>query len=137
LSGNNGRTLAPNRSVPLIAYQKTKYQETTDASGIRDNLHSFEIKFYKSSGRIGFDALFFVRNTKGIAMGPKTAPIMAQNLVFAPLLSAICQRRKAHIMLSVEMIIIPVIIKFLLRFGNNPRINDIIESDGTQYWEYL
>jgi hypothetical protein len=121
LSGNNGRTLAPNRSVPLIAYQKTKYQETTDASGIRDNLHSFEIKFYKSSGRIGFDALFFVRNTKGIAMGPKTAPIMAQNLVFAPLLSAICQRRNAHIMHIIEMIIIPVIIKFLLRFGYNLR----------------
>jgi hypothetical protein len=46
-----------------------------------------------------------------MANGPKTAPIMAQNLVFAPLLSAICHRAIAHDMHIPEMIRIPVIIR--------------------------
>lgn len=49
-----------------------------------------------------------------MANGPKTAPIITQNLVLAPRLSAICQRRYAHDMHMMEMIIIPVIIYFLL-----------------------
>jgi hypothetical protein len=74
----------------------------------------------------GFDELFFVRNTNGMANGPKTAPIMAQNLVFAPLLSAIFQRRIAHDMHIIEMIIIPVILKFLLCLAYNFRITDTL-----------
>ncbi len=49
-----------------------------------------------------------------MANGPKTAPITAQNLVFDPLLLAMRQRRNAHDMHIIEMIIIPVIVQFLL-----------------------
>lgn len=48
-----------------------------------------------------------------MANGPKTAPIIAQNLVLAPLLSAIFQRRNAHAMQMMEMMIIPVMICLL------------------------
>ena len=57
--------------------------------------------------RVGSEELTFVRNTNGMANGPKTAPITAQNLVLAPLLSAIYQRRYAHDMHIMEMIIKP------------------------------
>ncbi len=80
---------------------------------------------------VGFDELFFVRNTNGMANGPKTAPIMAQNLVFAPLLSAICQRRNAHDMHIIEMIIIPVILQFLLCLAYNFRITDTLRISVT------
>ncbi len=58
--------------------------------------------------RLGLEELSFARNINGMANGPKTAPMMAQNRVFAPLLSAIYQRRNAHDMLSIEVIIKPV-----------------------------
>jgi hypothetical protein len=81
------------------------------------------------SGRIAFEALFLVRNIKGMANGPKTAPIIAQNFVFTPLLSAIFQRRNAHAMHIIEMMIILVIL-FLLNFSYNFRSSDITESLG-------
>jgi hypothetical protein len=62
---------------------------------------------------VGLDELTFVRNTNGMANGPKTAPITAQNLVLAPLLSAINQRRYAHDMHIMEMIIKPAIMLIL------------------------
>ena len=34
-------------------------------------------------------SIFFAKNTKGMAKGPKKKPIIAQKLLFAPLLSAI------------------------------------------------
>lgn len=46
-----------------------------------------------------------------MANGPKTAHIMAQNLMFAPLLSAICHRVNVHDMHINEMISIPVMIR--------------------------
>jgi hypothetical protein len=46
-----------------------------------------------------------VRNTNGMANGPKIAPITAQKNVFAPLLSAIPQRSHAHEMHIKEIII--------------------------------
>jgi hypothetical protein len=76
--------------------------------------------------RVGFEELFFVKNTNGMANGPKTAPIIAQNLVFAPLLLAICQRRNAHDMHIIEMIIIPVMMQFLLCLAYNSQTTDIL-----------
>ena len=49
--------------------------------------------------------LSFVRNTNGMAKGPKTAPITAQKNVFAPLLSAMPQRNHAHDIHNMEKII--------------------------------
>jgi len=54
-----------------------------------------------------------------MANGPKIAPIIAQNFVFAPLLSAIFQRRNAHAMHIIDAIIMPVILLYLLHFGYN------------------
>jgi len=54
-----------------------------------------------------------------MASGPNTAPIIAQNCVFAPLLSAINQRRNAHDMHIIEMIIKPAIMPSLLYFRHN------------------
>jgi hypothetical protein len=53
------------------------------------------------------DELFFVRKINGMAKGPKTAPITAQNNVFAPLLSAINQSKNAHAIHMMEIIIKP------------------------------
>jgi len=53
------------------------------------------------------DELFFVRKINGMAKGPKIAPITAQNNVFAPLLSAIDQRKNAHAIHMKEIIIKP------------------------------
>ena len=78
--------------------------------------------------RVGFEELFFVRNTNGIANGPKTAPIIAQNLVFAPLLLAICQRRNAHDMHIIEIIIIPVMMQFLLCLAYNLQTTDTLRE---------
>jgi hypothetical protein len=64
---------------------------------------------------LDLEDLSFVRNINGIANGPKTAPIIAQNSVFAPLLSAINQRRNAHDMVIIEIIINPVMSQFFLR----------------------
>ena len=61
--------------------------------------------------RVILEDLFFVRNTNGMAKGPKTAPITAQNKVFAPLLSAIDQSRIAHNIHIIEIIITPVILR--------------------------
>jgi len=49
-----------------------------------------------------------------MANGPKTAPIIAQNFVLAPLLSAINQRRNAHDIHKMDMTIAPVITLKLL-----------------------
>ena len=51
----------------------------------------------------------FVRKTNGMANGPKMAPIVAQNSVFFPLLSAIDQSIIAHAIHITEMIINPTI----------------------------
>ena len=59
-----------------------------------------------------------------MANGPKTAPIIAQNSVFAPLLSAINQRRNAHDMVIMEIIINPVMSQFLLCYVNNLQKTD-------------
>ena len=48
-----------------------------------------------------------VKKTNGIANGPNKAPIKAQIKVLAPLLSAIFQRRMAHDIVIMEMIIKP------------------------------
>jgi len=53
--------------------------------------------------------LFFVRNTNGMASGPKKAPINAHKKVFAPLLSATNQSNIALDMNIVETNIIPII----------------------------
>ena len=66
-----------------------------------------------------------------MANGPKTAPIIAQNLVFAPLLLAICQRRNAHDMHIIEMIIIPVMMQFLLWLAYNSRTTDTLRLSVT------
>ena len=78
--------------------------------------------------RVGFEELFFDRNTNGIANGPKTAPIIAQNLVFAPLLLAICQRRNAHNMHIIGIIIIPVMMQFLLCLAYNLQTTDTLRE---------
>ena len=70
-------------------------------------------QYHNLFDRVGLDELTFVRNTNGMANGPKTAPITAQNLVLAPLLSAINQRRYAHDMHIMEMIIKPAIMLIL------------------------
>ena len=77
---------------------------------------------------VGFDELFFVRNTNGMANGPKTAPIIAQNLVFAPLLLAICQRKNAHDRHIIEIIIIPVMIQFFLCLADNLQTTDTLRE---------
>jgi hypothetical protein len=77
---------------------------------------------------VGFEELFFVKNTNGMANGPKTAPIIAQNLVFAPLLLAICQRRIAHNMHIIEMMIIPAMMQLFLRFAYNPKSTDTLRK---------
>jgi len=58
--------------------------------------------------------LFFVRKTNGMASGPKTAPITAQNLVLAPLFSAIFQSRIAHEIKMTEVTIKPAMGNMLL-----------------------
>ncbi len=64
-----------------------------------------------------FSLFFFLaKKTNGMANGPKTAPMTAQNLVFAPLLSAINQRKYAHAIHIIEMIIKPAIVFILLYF---------------------
>jgi hypothetical protein len=56
-------------------------------------------------GQSGLGVFSLVMKMNGIASGPKTAPIMAQNRVFTSLLSAMNQRRIAHAMQFVEMLI--------------------------------
>jgi hypothetical protein len=67
----------------------------------------------------------FTRNINGMANGPKTAPTIAQNLVFNPLLLAMCQRRNAHDIVTMEIIINPVMSHFLhcLPIIHRPQIN--------------
>jgi len=65
-----------------------------------------------------------------MANGPKMAPIIAQKKVFAPLLSAIFQRRNAHDMVIIEMRIIPVMIQFLLCFAYNSQTTDTLRVPG-------
>ena len=52
-----------------------------------------------------------MKNTNGMARGPKKAPIKAQKKVFAPLLSAINQSRIAHDINTMEIIIKPAILQ--------------------------
>jgi hypothetical protein len=54
-----------------------------------------------------------------MAKGPKTAPIIAQNCVFAPLLSAINQRRNAHDVHIIEMINKLAILLILFHFSHD------------------
>jgi hypothetical protein len=61
-----------------------------------------------------FDDLFFVRKINGMANGPNKAPIIAQNLVLAPLLSAMSQRIIAQDIHKMDRIIAPVITLKLL-----------------------
>jgi hypothetical protein len=74
----------------------------------------------------------FIRNTNGMANGPKTAPIIAQNFVLAPRLFAICQRRNAHPIHIMEMVIIPIILYCLLVVSKN-RMLEIVENIPRKY----
>jgi hypothetical protein len=62
----------------------------------------------------GFDRddCFLVKKINGMASGPKRAPMMAQNKVFAPLLSAMHHSRYAHPMLMMERTVAPIITVF-------------------------
>jgi len=72
--------------------------------------------------------LSFVRKINGMANGPKTAPIIVENLVFVPLLLTMCQRRNADDIHIIETIIIPVMMQFLLCLANNSQTTDILKD---------
>ena len=59
-----------------------------------------------------FSISVLAKNTNGMANGPKTAPIIAQNITFDPLFSAIVPKRKAKAKLIRLPIIIPTIPKY-------------------------
>jgi hypothetical protein len=71
------------------------------------------------------EELLFIRKINGMANGPNTAPITAQNRVFAPLLSAIDQSRIAHDMHIIEIMIKPAILRIPPFYQNTHRYRQI------------
>ena len=80
-------------------------------------IYGEQYRFYPNTDNINLSICYlvefeespFVRTMNGMANGPKIAPIVAQNSVFFPLLSAIDQSIIAHAIHITEMIINPTI----------------------------